>query len=274
MLFRLGNGSDLTFIIFSALKATIYNGTSAYATFDNKRPVQAALGPSFYYPNILVAENDTRLENASYFFTNGPANLALCTASTLKIRLKELESDCIVQRTCSGSFSLTYWVLMPSWQSMLTKNEITLIDFGILTVKFVENRTAITSFWRNAHELIANVTLGGETCQWNIGQYQEFYGVWSHHVISVDVTTNTVSVFYNGKSASVEKRNCFAAPASASPVEVNLGGGAPHMCFDEVATWREILSNKSAKILFEAIAFSGKKLILYSKPPPKLVILF
>eukprot|EP00795_Rhopilema_esculentum_P001382 gene1382-15786_t len=248
----------------SALESTVYNGTSAYASFDNKRQVQAALGPSFYHPNILVAENDTRLENASYFFTNGPANLALCTASSSRIRLKELESDCIVQRTCPGSFSLTYWVLMPSWQSMLTKDEIMLIDFGILTVKFVENRTGMNSTWRNAHALIANVTLGGETCQWNIGQYQEFYGVWSHHVIYVDATTNTVSVFYNGKSASVEKRDCFAAAASASPAEVYLGGGAPHICFDEVATWREILSNKSAKVLFEAIAFSG-----YNPLPPR-----
>ncbi|XP_065064502.1 uncharacterized protein LOC135690773 [Rhopilema esculentum] len=241
----------------NALESTIYNRTSAYASFDNKRQVQAALGPSFYQPNIPVAENDTRLENASYFFTNGPANLALCTAFSSRIRIKELESDCIVQRTCPGSFSLTYWVLMPSWQSMLTKDELTLIDFGILTVKFVENRTGMNSTLRNAHALIANVTLGGETCQWNIGQYQEFYGVWSHHVISVDATTNAVSVFYNGKSASVEKRDCFAAAASASPVEVYLGGGAPHICFDEVALWQAATTSYTAQWLYNSFVFAG-----------------
>lgn len=240
--------------IFAALKGTINKKAIGYVDFDSRKVNQLSIGPGAHYQQMHSAEKDSI--TGLYFTVAGPANLAVCTASDSALPLNSLDSSCIVGGTCDKRYSVSFWTLIPPITKIKAAESFTLLRAGSLTMTFVKAVLNENCSQKVSHSFRVNVTSGAKVCEWETDRSNSHFSIWTHLTVSFDSTNDSLSIYYDGKKGATMKRQCYDDGNTARTVL--LGGGMPMQCFDEFSLWGENLDGYKAKMLYNAIATSGK----------------
>lgn len=219
------------------------------------------MGHVAHYGTTTNAENDKTANNRTHFTTKGPVNLAFCTKSYGTVSLKELQNDCIMQNNCVSSYSISFWILLPSRIVMAKIGRVDVMNIGPVSVEFGLSDRSNDLNKAREHSLLVNLTGVAHTCQWyfhnRLHNDSILYGVWTHITISVQKANEEISAYFNGQLTHGTKRNCLLKENLKG--EAELGGSLPIVCFDEIVFWHKFLSEEDASKLHNAIAYSGMK---------------
>ena len=206
---------------------------------------------------MIAAEKDVLLNaTGSYFTTVGPGNLALCTTSTDPIRMRPVESNCIVDGRCNVNYSISFWVLLPSRTTLKNTGNFTIVRVGPLTMEVVRNAETRSDNQTSLFSTYLHVTFSSTICEWELGKGVSKLGVWSYYVFSVDISTMNIIVYQNGNVGTANRKRCIRQGISGD--KVIFGGGTPMLCYDEFSIWEGNMDQIQAEKLYNSIAFSGK----------------